>query len=282
MDDYYGFVLHYLDSRPKKYGIDDSVRGIMGAHDLNITKMEIDGFLIEDTEKYILSLKGKEIADGYFAEYKAKNKKMLADVAEAIRAGNYEESFYIHAKRYCENVVPPGIGTNWSDMNYVRESARKELEHLRKINFDDLNNSDEFKEYLFKNAVYDAKATSIFDDLFPMEEKINCPDLELFLQKRNAVISENNKRYIYLFTKISRNNLISVNKTLHRNTSTNFNDGWNVSDGWVKIAHDAYEFTKLSEMNIPKFPKTFNTYTKHKEKNSEKYQSWMDYVKAKT
>lgn len=280
MDDYFGFLLHYLDDRPKKYVIDDPVRGIMGAHDLNITKLEIDGFLIEDTGKYILSPKGKEIADGYFADYKAKNKKMLADVAEAIRSGNYEEAFFIRAKRYCEHVLPPGIGFDWSDADQVRESARKKLEHLRKINFDDLNNSDEFKEYLFKNAVYDEKAKSIFDDLFPIEENINCPDLELFLQKRNAVISETNKRYVYLFTKISRNNLIPVNKTLHRNTSTNFNDGWNVSDVWVKMAHDSYEYQKLSEMNIPKFPKTVTTYIKHKEQNSEKYQSWMNYAKV--
>jgi hypothetical protein len=42
------------------------------------------------------------------------------------------------------------------------------------------------------------------------------------------------------------------------------------------------EYENMEKQNIPGFPKTFKTYQKHKEANSEKYQAWIAYYNDKT
>ena len=37
------------------------------------------------------------------------------------------------------------------------------------------------------------------------------------------------------------------------------------------------EFEELAKLEIPGFPKTFQTFQKHKEKNDEKYQFWLNF-----
>ena len=161
------------------------------------------------------------------------------------------------------------------------ESLKKELDHIRQISFNDIFNSDDFKERLFQLIVkFSTTQAQFFDfDAFPTDEKLQCPDLDAFLRRRNAVISERNKQHIYLWTKMTRNNIESTAQFLGRETDTTFNEGWNVSDGWVQLAHDMLEYENMEKQNIPGFPKTFKTYQKHKEANSEKYQAWIAYAK---
>ncbi len=279
MDDYFGFILHYLDNRQKSYGIDDPVREIMAVHGITVAQLEEDDYIVADSNNYILTPKGKEIADSYFSTYKEKNKKMLSDAAQMIQSGHYMDAFIVRAKRYSEWVIPPGIGTIWSDIELVKDQAQKRMNHLRRIQFDDIDNTTEYKENLFRILLYkEIGDDKLITDIFPTPEKLNCPTLETFLHKRNAVLSENHKIYIYLFTKLSRNNFESVNQTLGRETDTSFNEGWNVSDEWIKFAHDLDEYKRLVSLGIPGFPKTFQTYQKHKNNNSEKYKTWMDHV----
>ena len=279
MDDYFGFILHYLDNRQKSFGIDAPVREIMSEHGITIVQLEQDDYLVADSSTYILSPKGKETADLYFSTYKEKNKKMFSYVAEMIQSGQYMNAFMIRARRYSEWVIPPGIGAVWTDTELVKEQSQKRMDHLRQIQFDDIDNTSEFKENLFKILLYEEIADNkIITDIFPTPEKLNCPALESFLLKRNAVLSEYHKVYIYLFAKIARNNIESVDRTLGRKTDTTFNEGWNVSDDWVKFAHDLDEYNRLTTLEIPGFPKTFQTYQKHKNNSSEKYKAWMDYI----
>ena len=154
MDDYFGFVLHYLDNRSKSYGIDEPVSNIMSEHNLTLSELYDEGILIDDVQKYVLSYKGKEIADTYFASYKEKNKLMYEDVIDLIKSGQYLEAFFRRARRYCEWVIPPGIGSEWNNTSIVKEQSQKYIDRLRKIKYDDINNSEEYKENLFRILLY--------------------------------------------------------------------------------------------------------------------------------
>ena len=48
-----------------------------------------------------------------------------------------------------------------------------------------------------------------------------------------------------------------------------------VSDSTIQLWKEYQEFSRLSNLKIKNFPKTFNTFQKHKHQNSEKYQSWI-------
>lgn len=151
--------------------------------------------------------------------------------------------------------------------------------------FDDLNNSQHYKECLLK--AYEAGNTNFYKSIpenVPKDEKFACPALDDFLERYGYDLNDYCKIEIYLTTgywvewyqKMISGNLNPENIYDPMQDSM---CGWIVDINRLNLLQDTTDYSRLKDKDIPGFPKTFKTYQKHKEANSEKYQAWIAYAK---
>lgn len=162
--------------------------------------------------------------------------------------------------------------------------------------FDDLNNSDHYKECL--RRAYEAGNKNFYTSIpenIPQDEKFACPALDDFLNAKGFILNDYQKINIYLLTlywnehcrkmnewqdqQIKRLKELHITPSLAKPYKAYSNHGWNVTDQTLAACHEEYEYARYKELDIPGFPKTYRTYQKHKEANSEKYQAWIAYAK---
>lgn len=151
--------------------------------------------------------------------------------------------------------------------------------------FDDLNNSQHYKECLLK--AYKAGNTNFYKSIpenVPKDERFNCPALDDFLERYGYNLNDYCKIDIYLTTgywiEWYHNMLDSclLPENVHDPMQNNM-CGWIVDEARLNFLQKITDYELLKSKNIPGFPKTFDTFRKHREKNSDKYQTWIAYTK---
>lgn len=232
---------------------------------------------------YVLTERGLKVDEEYIKGQKEKNIQLKATIIEKIKARQYELSYIEMAKAYQKEPIPPGSGIDWNDIDCVRNLARKEQVRLRTFDFSDLNNTELYKEFLFQVLYYDVQIEhNLFASITaispPNEEKISCPALETFFEKKAFSPTEVKKVFTYLVTKRFNHLQLSMRETLRNDKYTPLPNGeFNISDDTISLWKAMKEFEELAKLEIPGFPKTFQTFQKHKEKNDEKYQFWLNF-----
>ncbi len=209
---------------------------------------------------------------------------------------DFKQASYIRQQAYV--LDPPGtIGIDWNDGDRIWRMDSNYLFFLNNEDFTDLQNSLEYI-HLFKAGIF-------VDNLFGFRdywgikqimilsnERLYSPVLEQFLADKKLCFDSISREFIYADTKM-RN--ISAKqyyascakkyyKPKHRPVIYEFGE-FNL--GFlskptekqlesIRINHrDIDLFNKMTLCNIEKFPKTFQTFQKHKIANSEKYKNWL-------
>ena len=227
----------------------------------------------------------------------AQQKRTVAETCFAYAInGDYMHASRTRQQAYALN--PPGsIGVNWDCWEEIWARDSRYLDFLNLEDFSDVDNSPRkieslkvgiFIDYLFdfKDCWGVRKQSTMLDEAFRSEA------LESFLKANAWDFKSENREIIYTQTKkqnisakIYYESIIGkgLNDTVHPHIYENgeyylgFYPGTpestiNARRSWLKI-YD--EFINMSNANIDKFPKTFQTYHKHKLANSAKYQAWI-------
>lgn len=236
------------------------------------------------------------------------DKRVFAEKALACaRIGKYKDAAKIRQHAYAKD--PPGsIGVDWSDWRNIWPKDKRYLSYLNAEKFSDLQNSKHyiqsmkasiFTEYLF--GFRDGWGIQHHRDF--CHEEICCPLLDKFLRQMD--LEEEARDIIYMST-IQRNisSRIYIDATKSNGLSTSrypymsyiYQNGEyylgilkgtpedqvkQILDGRRKYLKEYAQYEDMRQRDIEKFPKTFQTFQKHKRENSEKYQVWMQQYREK-
>lgn len=211
--------------------------------------------------------------------------------------GDLQSAAKIRQRAYA--IDPPGsIGMDWSDWESVWLSDSKYINFLNQENFSDLENSDKYITSL-KGAIFVDYLFNFMDNWSVQQhkllhsEEIRCPALESFLKDMQWDFNCVSRLFTYTDTK-------KQNITAKMYYSSSILNGYDLSykpkifeegeynlgfdnsipqrviDGRRKFLETYDQFLELRRFNIDKFPKTFQTFQKHKLANSEKYNRWIE------
>ena len=149
--------------------------------------------------------------------------------------------------------------------------------------FDDLNNSQHYKDclsevYKLDNREFDVNA----DKYVSKDEKFCCPALDDFLDRYGYDLDDIFKIDIYLSTAYwcewYRNMIENCPP------GTKINDpiqdgmcGWIINENRLDLMQKTTIYRRMKAAGIPGFPKTFNTFNKHYSNYSDKYKEWEKY-----
>lgn len=231
---------------------------------------------------YVLAEKGIDIDEQYKAAKKAENATLKENVKQKIEDGNFIQASLEKGKSYSKAVIAPGIGVDWTDTNEIQRRSEVQQERLKNYDFSDLKNSEPYKDLLLKTLYYDIEIEhnlymSISNIVLQSEEKLNCPALDRFFIEKEFMPSELNKVFVYLDTKRYNAFQINMRKTLKKEKYSPLPAGkYKVDDRTIERWKELREYKELSIKDIAGFPKTFETFQKHKEQNSDKYKSWIN------
>lgn len=229
-------------------------------------------------------------------------KRILAEKAITYaRIGRYKKAAKIRQNAYAKN--PPGsIGVDWKDWRSIWEKDERYLSYLNAEKFLDLQNS--------KHYVESMKASIFIEYLFDFrdgwgirqhrdfcKEEIQCQSLDEFLEKmdlegeeRDAVYMSTIQRNIAskIYIDATKNSGLDASKYpymsyVYQNgeyylgilKGTPEDQVKRILDGRRKYLKDCVQYEDMCRCRIEKFPRTFQTFQKHKNVNSEKYQEWM-------
>lgn len=155
---------------------------------------------------YVLTEKALIIDEEYVAKTKSKNVALKESMYQEISAGNFTKASLLKASDYAQRPIPPGIGVNWNDTEYIATNSQKWLDIINEFDFSDLKNTNQYINLLRKTLYYDSEIenhlyNSIKKFIIPFEETLNCPDLDTFFQRKKYMPSEIHKVFVYLDTK---------------------------------------------------------------------------------
>lgn len=233
---------------------------------------------------YVLTDKGLMEEQKYWTHKKDSDYALKECVFQKISEGKYIEASQAMGNIYSKEILPPGIGTDWNDKVGIESRAKAAIDRIRNYDFSDLNNSYAFIEVLVKILYYDSiiehnLQSSIFQFMSLLYEDIQCEKLDIFFQGKDYTPSESQKLFVYLDTKRYNAFQNHMRLLLKKNTYKPLPDGvFNINDATISGWKEYQIYSLLSSKNIEGFPKTFQTYQKHKSKNSEKYQFWITYL----
>lgn len=228
---------------------------------------------------------------------RAVQKRELAEKCfEYAIKGDFKKAAQIRQRAYALN--PPGsIGVDWGSWPEIWDTDSRYLHFLNEEDFSDVDNSMEkiealkvgiYIDYLFdfRDCWGVSKQSIIF------KEKFRSEAVERFLKANNWDFKCENRELIYAKTK--KQNISAkiyyasikekgLNDIVHPHIYEKgqyYLGFWpgtseqviNSRREWLKM-YD--EFLNLSNANIDKFPKTFQTFQKHKLANSDKYRRWL-------
>jgi len=230
---------------------------------------------------YVLTEKALIINEEYVAKTKSKNVALKESMYQEISAGNFTKASLLKASDYAQRPIPPGIGVNWNDTEYIATNSQKWLDIINEFDFSDLKNTNQYINLLRKTLYYDSEIenhlyNSIKKFIIPFEETLNCPDLDTFFQRKKYMPSEIHKVFVYLDTKRFNTFQIQNQKFFKDKKYQPLPIGeFKVMDSTISLWKEFDEYNMLSKKGISGFPKTYQTFQKHKHNNSEKYKNWI-------
>lgn len=228
---------------------------------------------------------------------RAKEKRFLAEKALyfAIQ-GDYKSAAKIRQQAYA--LDPPGsIGVDWSDWFKIWETDFRYIRYMNTEDFSDVDNSQNkiqalkagiFIDYLFgfrdcwgikQQALLVTemfKSKSVENFLVQNDWNFQCEDREIiYTNTKKANISAR----IYLDAVREKGLTDTIHPHIYKHGEYNLgflpNTPKEIIDSrrnWLKI-YDQY--LNMCSVGIIGFPKTFETFEKHKKENSPKYQEWL-------
>ena len=214
---------------------------------------------------------------------------------QAIK-GDFQQAARIRQQIYALN-TPGTIGIDWRDWNGIWQMDNKYLTFLNNEDFSDLQNSAEYI-HLFKSGIFVDRLWG-FRDCWAINqimkftnEKFYSPLLERFLTSKKICFDSITREFIYEKTKM-RN--ITAKQYYARWREYGYTPKlqpiiYNYGEydlgfyerptakqiNSMRIEYYNFDlYDKMSCVNIDKFPKTYQTFQKHKKAKSEKYLNWI-------
>lgn len=230
---------------------------------------------------YVFTEKGTIEDDKFNTQQRQHGKQLKENILSFINQGDYKGAVFYMCEAYSQEIIPPGVGTDWGNKEQIWNNQQKMLNQLQEIDWEDLNNSEEFKHILIKCLYYDWliehelwKSIDLF--INNTDELLNCESLSVFFKHNKYEPSESQKWYTYLATK--RYNLYQKNmqETL-KNPAYKFLLPGEFSVDKITIDRwkEYREYELLTLKNIDGFPRTFQTFLKYKLHNNDKYKKWI-------
>jgi len=237
------------------------------------------------------------------------DKRALAEISiDYARREKYKEAARVRQRAYAKE-SPGSIGVDWSDWSAIWKRDEQYLSFLKVEKFADLKNTNHYitsmKASIFVDYLFD------FRDGWSLErhrefcqEQICCPRLDEFLHKMD--LEEELRDSVYMSTvkrNIESKMYIATTKNSKANTSqypymsyvykdgeyflgilkgTSEKEVQRILSGRRIFLKDYDLFQQCHAYGVEKFPKTFQTFQKHKNANSEKYQNWMEQFRSKS
>lgn len=280
------FLINYLGDRAISWVIDDPVKERYPNLNENIKSLLAEGYVSVCANKYQLTQAGETARAEFRAEERARRNKMHADVLAKAMAADFLGAYNARAAYERNSVIPHGIfvgiggnsGAVWPQADETPFNVKRSIENSYKLDFSDCKNSLTFKESL-RNfyvgiSITGSNQIEIPEDFEAKQnEHLICPALDSQLRLKCVFLNPPKLR-IYFNTKVTIFNLTSTG-TL-KEWDKQFYLG--VYDCTNRLHFAMAEFEYYSTLQISGFPKTFQTYNKHKASNSAKYRSWMDCV----
>ena len=270
------FLINYLGDRSVTWHIDDPVKERYPDIEQNIKDLQAEGLIKIEKGQYVLTSSGSEIREKFRAMERERKADMQRSVASASGLKDYVAAHNARARYEEGSVIPHGIGMDWKQESDIPYNVKNYIECSKKLDFSDCLNSEAFKDAL--RALYVGISISGTGDISPpddFEEQVGealiCPALDAQLAEK-CKFPNPPKMKIYFRTKVRVHNYISTK--LIDKWDGNFDLG--VYDCMVPLHADMAQYEIMRLAGIEGFPKTFQTFEKHKKANSPKYQSWME------
>lgn len=278
------FLINYLGDRSIAWNIDDLVKERYPEIKQNIDDLQKEGLIKKENGVYFLTESGAEMRKAFRLQEKERRKQMQKNAISSALSGDYISAHNARAKYENESVIPHGIHVNlgdgnktskWEETTELSYNIKNYIENSYKLDFSDCKNSDRFKEALrnFYIGMESAGAGNIdIPDDFEekLGEKLICPTLDKQLAEK-CQFPNPPKLKIYFRTKVRVFNYISTR--LISQWDGNFDLG--TYDCTDPFHASMAQYEKMKTVGIDGFPKTFKTFEKHKQSNSEKYQNWI-------
>lgn len=230
---------------------------------------------------YVLTEKALKLDKEYRKKQKNLNASLKETMKHNISSGNYNKAVLEKAANFSARVLPPGIGVDWNDTETILQNSSKELKRIKEYDFADLKNSNSYKLSLINALYYDVEIEhnlykSITEFVIPTGEFILCDELDTFFMKKGFMPDECHKVFVYLDTKRYNQFQVHMRDLLKDEKYKPLPPGqFKLADSTLNYWKEFSEYKSLSEKGIENFPKTFQTYQKHKNNNSEKYKTWI-------
>lgn len=283
------FLVNYLGDRSVTWHIDEPVKERYPDIEQNIEDLQKIGLIKKENSVYVLTDTGLEMRKAFRAQEKARRKKMHQEVVAFALSSDYLLAYNARVKYEKESVIPHGISVSLSggsntpsreEVIDISHSVKKYIENSYRLDFSDCQNSERFKEAMRKfyvgMEVTGASDLDIPDDFEErLEEKLDCPTLDIQLAEK-CQFQNPPKLKIYFRTKVRVFNHISTKLIDHWDGK--FDLG--IYDCTDPFHASMAQYEQIKNADIDGFPKTFQTFEKHKKANSEKYKSWIAQYEA--
>lgn len=268
------FFTNYLGDRMKQQGIDGAVKERFPNWEELIRRVQKDGYVIDQGNRWTLTDSGKEKRN----EWRKKERTRKNALIESVRnlgASDIQLIKSIRKEYESESVLSHGIGTAPSGI--PEEVLSRYVERSKMLDFSDIQNSENFKQKLRDYFIQQ----EVIGESFPITkefessvgEYLNCPELATQMREKCAFPNPPVLQ-IYIDTKIYILRWKSINETLRKPYKWDGNFLLGVYDCTNPFHAAMAEYESLKLENIEGFPKTFQTFWKHKSRNSDKYKMW--------
>lgn len=273
-----GFLLNYFGDRDYKHITHERVKERFPQLDKILNILINEGYITKGDTKYLLSEQARRIRINYRKTEKSRSKAAKDKIMKLALQGDYLGAYNARAEYEYNCILPHGItlslgGYNnmWRYSNRTPDYINNYIKIANCLNLNDNLNSERFnlffRRFFIGYNITGADISAINDDISSFEdivnEKLNCPALDTLLSEK-CKFPHIPKFYIYFLSKIRESTGL--------NQFGEYTLG--IYDCTIPFHAAIAEYEIMKQYNIPKFPKTFNTFWRHKQKNNEKYQEW--------
>lgn len=176
------FLINYLGDREYQWGIHDAVKNKYPHLESDINLLLIQKYIVAGDNKYILSDSGKAIRKEFRKYERERHDSMKKKIIQRSLKKHWLMAFNERVKYEKQSIIPHGINAGWEYAIQIPHSVKAHIEHSKRLNLSELNNSEYYKEMFCRLDV----AASIIGTphgitkyLHEMvDEKIKCPVLE--------------------------------------------------------------------------------------------------------
>ena len=264
------FLINYLNNRNLSFGIDEVVKERFCNLLNDIEDIINDGYIFICDNTYCATDLGKNEIKEFRIKEKERHNVKINDIIENAFVGDFVSAYNARVKYEKESIIPHGIGMDYEYISKNNFQINRYIEDANNLDLSDIQNSEKFKTQLRNLRV----GISILGERFYIDdsikskfcEELKCPNLDYQLSLKSR-FKNPNKLYIYYEQKC-----YNLNMNV-KNWDGIFDlKGYDCTDPF----NNAYaDYLEMKEKQIEGFPKTFQTFYKHMNMKSDKYNKWI-------